>query len=66
MRVEREGGREGRVGEDLYEAVAVGEVEVRAGPVEDALVCLDGLVVGHEWFEGGAIDGDDDIVLLSD
>ncbi len=43
--------------------VAVGKVEVGAGPVEDTLVRLDGLAVFGEGLEGGAVDGHNHVVL---
>ena len=45
MRVEGEGGFEGRVADNLDAAVAARHEEVVAGPVEDALVRLVGLLV---------------------
>ena len=64
MRVEGECGFEARVSHDLNTSVAVGEVEVRTGPIEDALVRLYRLAVLSEGFEGCAIDRDNDVVLL--
>jgi hypothetical protein len=36
---------------------------VGAGPVEDALVGLHGLAVLGNDAEGGAVDGDEDVIL---
>jgi hypothetical protein len=61
--VEGQRGFEGGVVNDFYAAVARCKEEVCARPVEDALVCLNRLAVLREGAEGGAVDGDKDIVL---
>ena len=63
MCVEGQGGCEGGVVNDFYAAITGGEVEVSAGPVKDALVCLDGLAVFGEYAQSGTVDGDENIVL---
>lgn len=65
MRIQGKDRGEGGVVDDFDAAVARGQVEVSAGPVEDALVCLDGLVVLGDDAEGGAVDGDEEVVLKS-
>lgn len=61
--VEGQCGRQGGVVGDLDAAVPRREEEVGARPVEDTLVRLPRLAVLGDGAQGGAVDGDEDIVL---
>lgn len=61
--IERQGGLKGGIPHDLDAAVAARHEEVAAGPVEDALVRLDGLLVLGDDAERCAVYGGKKIVL---
>lgn len=63
MCVEGKDGVEGGIVDGFDASIARGHKEVRAGPVEDALVGLDRLLVLGSNAQGGAIDGDEEVIL---
>ena len=63
--VQAQGGGHVGVAQDLDVALPVGGVQVVAGPVEDALVGLQRLAVLELDAHGGAVDGDEAVVLAA-
>lgn len=65
MRIEGQGSREGRIGEQAHAAVAVREEKRVAGPRKGALVCLYVLGMGGDGAEGCAVELDQGVILVN-